>query len=174
MLSAAQVRGSARGLGALMLVVVLASAGGCRSWGRGKDFEPLSAEEFDDLYLKNAVGVLIHQALAEADPEALRPFFPPEVRREVDCEALYRRLVGAPPGLYQPRFWDMKTLRIEYDAGRTQARTHLTLEYADLRPGAAGAGRTLPLNLTWIRQGEHWYLKPPAEASGPDQVPPGP
>ena len=169
----AAVKRGLRGAGVLGLVaVVVVAGGGCGSWGRGKDFEPLSAEEFDDLYLKNALGVLIHQVLAEAEPEALRRFFPPDARQAVDYGAFYRQLVGAPPGVYQPRFWDMKLLKIEYSRGRTQARTRLTLEYADLRPRAGGAGRSLPLRLTWTKQAEHWYLKPPPAAAPTEAGPP--
>jgi len=155
----------------LALVVLVLVGVGCRSWGRGKDFEPLSAEEFDNLYLKRALGLLIHEALTEASPEALRRFFPPSVQSQVDCQAFYEQVMGAPPGVYQPRFWDMKLLEIQYTQARTRARTSLTMECADLRPGAGGAGRFVPLALDWVKQTGSWYLEPPPGAVTPEAAP---
>ena len=72
------------------------------------------------------------------------------------------RLVGAPPGVYQPRFWDMKLLETRYLEGGRQAHTRLSLECTDLRPGARGGGKFLPLELDWVKQGGNWFLEGPA------------
>jgi hypothetical protein len=149
------------------IVVGLASAAlallavGCSSWGRGRDLGPLSGEDFDDLYLKRAVGTIIHEALSEANPGALRRFFLPSARSGVDCQAFYRKVMGAPPGAYQPRFWEMKLLDVQYEEGRQRARTALTLECADQRPGSGGAGKFVPLELTWVKHAGDWYLESP-------------
>ena len=124
--------------GAALAVLVMAGVG-CRSWSRGKDLEPLSAEEVELLYLKRSVELIIHEVLNQTEPEALRRFFPPSARRAADCQAFYREIMGAPAGAYQPRFWEMKLLDVQYEEGRRRARTSLTLECADQRPGSGGA-----------------------------------
>jgi len=134
---------------------------GCSSWSRGKDFGPLSAEEVEFLCLKRGVELIIHEVLNQAEPEALRRFFPPSARRGVDCRAFYRGIMGAPPGAYQPRFWDMKLLEIQYEEGRQRAQTSLTIECVDQTPGSGGAGRFVPLKLTWVKQAGNWFLEPP-------------
>jgi len=153
-------RGSRRAGAGVVLAVLVLLAVGCQSWGGGKDLGPLSERDFDDLYLKRAVGTIIHEALTEANPEALRRFFPPSARSGVDCRAFYREVMGGPPGAYQPRFWEMKLLDIQYEEGRQRARTSLTLECADQRPGSGGAGKFIPLKLTWVKQAGDWYLEP--------------
>jgi len=155
-------RRARRAVAGLASVALALLAVGCSSWGRGRDLGPLSAEDFDDLYLKRAVGMVIHEALSESDPAALERFFPPGDRSQVDCQGFYREIMGARPGVYQPRFWEMKTLDIEYGQARQRARTNLTLECVDLTPGSGGAGRFIPLGLTWLKQAGDWYLEPPA------------
>jgi len=145
----------------LILAVVALAGAACRSWGRGKDFEPLSAEDFDAVYLKNALGMIIHEVLSEDNPEALRRLFPPEARSQVDCQAFYQQMMGAPSGVYQPRFWDMKLLEVDFEDGGQRAQTKLTVECMDARPGSGGAGRFIPLELRWVKQGGKWYLQPP-------------
>ena len=146
--------------GAALAVLVLAGVG-CSSSLPGKDFGPLSAEEVEFLYLKRGVELIIHEVLAQAEPEALRRFFPPSARRAVDCQAFYRQVMGADPGVYQPRFWDMKALQIQLEPEGQRARTSLTIECADLRPGSGGAGRLVSLALTWVKQAGNWFLEPP-------------
>ena len=148
---------------ALVLLLLVA---GCAASGGGKAppgrFGRLSDKDADDLFLKGAVGLLIHEALTEGNPEALRRFFPPDVRSSVDCAAFYRRVMGAAPGVYQPRFWDTKLLEIRYLEGRQQAQTRLTVECTDVRRGAGGGGKFIPLELDWVRQGGGWFLAPSA------------
>jgi len=143
---------------ALALVLFVAGCGGAEVKGAG----PLGGTELDDLSLRNAVGLLVHEVLTEGNPEALRQFFPPDVRGTVDCAAFYQQVVGAPPGVYQPRFWDMKLLETRYLEGGRQAHTRLSLECTDLRPGARGGGKFLPLELDWVKQGGNWFLQGPA------------
>ena len=154
--------GCRRAVAGVVLASLALLAVGCRSWGGGEDLGPLSGEDFDDLYLKRAVGTIIHEALSEANPGALRRFFLPSARSGVDCQAFHREIMGAPPGAYQPRFWEMKLLDVQYEEGRRRARTALTLECADQRPGSGGAGKFVPLKLTWVKQAGDWYLEPPA------------
>jgi hypothetical protein len=116
----------------------------------------------DDIFLKSAVGQLIREVLTEGNPEALRQFFPADVRSTVDCAGFYRQLMGAAPGTYQPRFWDTKLLEVRYLDGRHGAHTSLTLECTELRRGAAGGGKFLPLELDWVKQGQNWFLVPAA------------
>ena len=158
--------------GAALAVLVMAGVG-CRSSLRGKDFEPLSAEEVEFLYLKRGVELIIHEVLNQAEPEALRRFFPPSARRAVDCQAFYRGIMGAPPGVYRPRFWDMKALQIQLEPDGERARTSITIECADLRPGSGGAGRLVSLALTWAKQAGNWFLEPPTSAGPSDGTSPG-
>lgn len=150
--------------GAALAVLVMAGVG-CRSSLRGKDFAPLSAEEVEFLYLKRGVELIIHEVLNQAEPEALRRFFPPSARRAVDCQAFYQGIMGVPPGVYQPRFWDMKALQIQFEPEGERARTSITIECADLRPGSGGAGRLVSLDVTWVKQAGNWFLEPPASTS---------
>ena len=156
--------------GAALAVLVLAGVG-CRSSSRDKDFGPLSADEVEFLYLKRGVELIIHEVLTEGEPEALRRFFPPSARRGADCEAFYRGIMGAPPRVYQPRFWDMKALAVRFEPEGERAHTSLTIECADVRPGSGGAGRFVSLELTWVKQGGNWFLEPPP-TSEPDTSPP--
>ena len=153
--------GVRRGLPAAALVFLLLVAG-CVASGGGKGYGPLSDKDADDLFLKGAVGLLIHEALTEGNPEALRQFFPPDVRSSADCAAFYRRVMGAAPGVYQPRFWDTKLLEVRYLEGRREAQTRLTVECTDVRPGTGGGGKFIRLELDWVRQGRGWFLAPPA------------
>jgi hypothetical protein len=68
--------------------------------------------------------------------------------------------MGAAPGVYQPRFWDLKLLEIRYLEGRQQARTRLTVECTDVRRGTGGGGKFIPLELDWVKQGGGWFLAP--------------
>jgi hypothetical protein len=147
---------------ALALLLVVGCAG-----GEKKEAGPLGEKDSDDLSLKTAVGLLIHQVLTEGNPEALRQFFPADVRAEVDCAAFYQRVMGAPPGAYQPRFWDMKLLEIRYLQGEGRAQTRLSLECTDVRRGAGGAGKFVSLELDWVKQGAHWLLAAPPAPTNP-------
>jgi len=149
---------------ALALVLLVA---GCAGGGEAKEATPLGGTGRDDLALRNAVGLFIHEVLTEGNPEALRQFFSPDVRSTVDCAAVYQRVMGAPPGVYQPRFWDMKLLEIRYLEGGRQAHTRLSLECSDLRREARGGGKFVPLELDWVKQGENWFLLTPPTAPAP-------
>lgn len=158
--------------GAALAVLVMAGVG-CRSWSRGKDFGPLSAEEVEFLYLKRGVELIIHHVLIEGKPEAVLQFFLPSVRDQVDCRAFYRQVMGADPGVYQPRFWDMKDLQIQFEPDGQRARTSITIECADLTPGSGGAGRLVNLDVTWVKQAGNWFLEPPTSADPSDRTSPG-
>lgn len=149
---------------ALLVLVLLVV--GCPAGG-GKELGPLGDKDADDLFLKSAVGLFIREVLTEGNPEAVRQFFPPDVRSSVDCAAFYRELTGAPPGTYQPRFWDTKLLGIRYLDGGRRAHTSLTVECTDIRRGARGGGKFLALELDWVKQGGGWYLVPPPAPAGP-------
>jgi len=150
---------------ALALVVLISS--GCSSWGRRTEAAPLSREDFDQVYLRSALKELIHDVFTEGDPGALNRFFPPKLRGRVDTEAMYRRLVGAPPGVYQPRFWDAGGVEVSIDETGTRAGTRVRIEFLDTRPGSGGAGRYITINLTWSKQGGTWYLAPLPDTARP-------
>ncbi len=150
---------------AILVVLVLVVAVGCQTWGQGSQYAPLSEEETDNLYLKLAVDRLIHEVLSEFNPQALRWYFPPASREQVDCDALYQQLMGAEPGVYQPRFRDMRTLKVTYHQDRQRADTEVVIECTDRRPGSGGTGKFISLKLNWIRVADKWFLKPPSAAS---------
>jgi hypothetical protein len=161
---------------AVMLLVAGCSGAGARQpdAGGAKQAGPLSDKDVDDLSLKSAVGLVIREVLTEGNPQALRQFFPPDVRSSADCAAFYRQLVGAPPGTYQPRFWDTKLLEVRYLDGRRTAHTSLTVECTELRPGAGGGGKFLSLELDWVKQGHDWFLAPVSRPAAPTNEAGGP
>jgi hypothetical protein len=138
----------------------LLAAPGCRSNRGTPAAPPLSRADFDEVYLRSALKELIHDVFTQGDPTAFEKFFPPRLRGHVDTEAMYEKLVGAPPGVYQPRIWNAEGVQVTIDDTGTRAGTLVRIEFVDLRPAAGGAGKYITLNLTWSKQEGIWYLVP--------------